>query len=634
MAAPSPARVRRAPAGTVRRPRSLPKAQSARYVTQVLRSQRANALYAVPRLIRVLRGQGDNFITRYLASGDIPGEVDKKRMENVVSALWVRQGVISKKLTADVLGVENVARPELIRALRREGLNNVVGIDQTTVKLLRRTTVTGQRLGLSTREVAYGTTARARELQRTTRWRPISRYVDETSKGRALAIARSEASMANNSASLIESESLGVSTVEIVDGKDCGWRYHDDPDKANGSIRTIEEAQRHLTSHTNCRRAIIPTYPEVSVLAERQIQRTGVAPRVRSVRPVPSRLPSLFRRERFTEVERDSLDQLRAVYEAGRVGDGRAHPDDLVELGSYVRSLIVPKVTQRLARRQARVDKADLALRQAQIEWRRSIARWRNRYGRRRVVTGRVTGRRRGRPRGPFGIFGRGRARPDPIDFYHDAAGDRIEEFVLVNGRRYANPTIPLRQNLIRESARYDERYRVELARALGEVRPFGTESRVRIRSPLFNLSLRKDARAATDLYPSDWLTGLDDVVIRSDRSAHSLAHYTPTDKVITVSRDYHVNYGSRQSITHEIGHYVEYAFPHLHRNQKALRELQRERFYDWADPYYNKKYNMGYGEIISMGMEALFWPRATALIRRGVDSRVESFMLGLLVAG
>lgn len=47
-----------------------------------------------------------------------------------------------------------------------------------------------------------------------------------------------------------------VDWFEIFDGNDCGWTSHEDPDRANGSIRSRDEALATPLSHPRCRRGI------------------------------------------------------------------------------------------------------------------------------------------------------------------------------------------------------------------------------------------------------------------------------------------------------------------------------------------------------------------------------------------
>lgn len=52
----------------------------------------------------------------------------------------------------------------------------------------------------------------------------------------------------------------GVEWFSITDGTDCGWHSHDDPDKAHGSVRSLEEVLAYPIAHPNCSRTIQPIY--------------------------------------------------------------------------------------------------------------------------------------------------------------------------------------------------------------------------------------------------------------------------------------------------------------------------------------------------------------------------------------
>lgn len=73
---------------------------------------------------------------------------------------------------------------------------------------------------------------------------------------RAYLIALTETGNAYNSAAIDRYRDTGVvDTVEVFDGPDCGWVYHDDPDLAHGSFRTLDQAKAHPLSHPRCQRA-------------------------------------------------------------------------------------------------------------------------------------------------------------------------------------------------------------------------------------------------------------------------------------------------------------------------------------------------------------------------------------------
>ena len=65
-----------------------------------------------------------------------------------------------------------------------------------------------------------------------------------------------KSAVAANAGSVNRYAELGIGWVEIMDGSACGWTSHDDVDKANGSIRTLEDAANHPIAHPRCRRAL------------------------------------------------------------------------------------------------------------------------------------------------------------------------------------------------------------------------------------------------------------------------------------------------------------------------------------------------------------------------------------------
>jgi hypothetical protein len=63
---------------------------------------------------------------------------------------------------------------------------------------------------------------------------------------------------ANTAACRTALDDLGVSYVEVRDGEECGWRDHQDPDRANRTLRTVQDALAHPTSHAHCIREFLP----------------------------------------------------------------------------------------------------------------------------------------------------------------------------------------------------------------------------------------------------------------------------------------------------------------------------------------------------------------------------------------
>ncbi|MDF9813002.1 hypothetical protein [Streptomyces sp. SPB162] len=74
----------------------------------------------------------------------------------------------------------------------------------------------------------------------------------------AEAATLAKSAVAYNAGTLNRAAEAGVRYVEVFDGFDCGWIAHTDPDKATGTIRTLEEAAEAPISHPRCRRSFGP----------------------------------------------------------------------------------------------------------------------------------------------------------------------------------------------------------------------------------------------------------------------------------------------------------------------------------------------------------------------------------------
>ncbi|MFI8085938.1 hypothetical protein ACIF6L_34750 [Kitasatospora sp. NPDC086009] len=72
------------------------------------------------------------------------------------------------------------------------------------------------------------------------------------------AIAAQAAAAANIAALRTAVDDLATEWVQVVDGPECGWTGHSDPDRANGTLRNVEDAAVHPIAHPGCIRALIP----------------------------------------------------------------------------------------------------------------------------------------------------------------------------------------------------------------------------------------------------------------------------------------------------------------------------------------------------------------------------------------
>jgi hypothetical protein len=69
---------------------------------------------------------------------------------------------------------------------------------------------------------------------------------------------RTTTASAYNNGTLVETRKNGVGYVECFDGNACGWDSHNSADRANGTVRTVEDAANHPLSHPRCARSFAP----------------------------------------------------------------------------------------------------------------------------------------------------------------------------------------------------------------------------------------------------------------------------------------------------------------------------------------------------------------------------------------
>lgn len=67
-----------------------------------------------------------------------------------------------------------------------------------------------------------------------------------------------KSAVAYNAGTLNRAREAGVRFMEVFDGAGYGWTSHQDPDRATGTLRTVEEAAAWPISHPRCTRAFGP----------------------------------------------------------------------------------------------------------------------------------------------------------------------------------------------------------------------------------------------------------------------------------------------------------------------------------------------------------------------------------------
>lgn len=65
---------------------------------------------------------------------------------------------------------------------------------------------------------------------------------------------------ANHGAARTALEQLGCTDLLVRDGNGCGWATHQDADKADGTLRSVEDALAHPVAHAGCVREFLPHF--------------------------------------------------------------------------------------------------------------------------------------------------------------------------------------------------------------------------------------------------------------------------------------------------------------------------------------------------------------------------------------
>lgn len=179
----------------------------------------------------------------------IDWEAEAAELEQVLLRWYIPLGTSAYAAAAGSLGVElgfDIEAPSLA-AIRDRLAAMVKNVTETTREGVRSAVVMAVERGYSVEQLVAG-------------------VVDDGFPGlreafgaRAQTIALTETATAYNLSSAAAWKDSGiVDQVVIFDGPDCGWTSHDDPDLADGSVRTLAEFEDYPTSHPNCQRAAGP----------------------------------------------------------------------------------------------------------------------------------------------------------------------------------------------------------------------------------------------------------------------------------------------------------------------------------------------------------------------------------------
>lgn len=187
------------------------------------------------------------------SAGDLLTGDDKKKLESLVKRFYVEVLLLSWEQWNYVLGVEKAFDLEdpMVGQLLKLAAQNVKDINDTTMQEIRDALKYGNANGWSIDQLVRGDENQP----------GLRDIVDETYKGRARTIARTELGEAQNSATASRYKEAGVKLVEILDGGNT-----DDDEEcqvANGQIWTLAYFNANPLEHPNCTRAAAPVFDDV-----------------------------------------------------------------------------------------------------------------------------------------------------------------------------------------------------------------------------------------------------------------------------------------------------------------------------------------------------------------------------------
>lgn len=210
------------------------------------------------------RGYFRGFQRRYMAAWSPPAKAATFHVkQGPGSAFWLRETQVSRDLLNQQYAAmtqtvwSDVVSAQVGRAvdfdLNSRGVSRILGQVGTRVTGITEA---------SQRMIADRVDAGIRDGANTDRLEASIRDLLQSwgePGGRAHIIALTESGNAYNLAATEGYRESGiVEMVEVYDGPDCGWTEHDDPDLADGSKRTLEEADAYPLSHPHCQRAFGP----------------------------------------------------------------------------------------------------------------------------------------------------------------------------------------------------------------------------------------------------------------------------------------------------------------------------------------------------------------------------------------
>lgn len=206
-----------------------------------------------PELASALVEYFDGFLARAgiskaaefpLDADDIDWKTEGKLLAAALESVYLELGELAWESIGEELGVSLSFALDgpATKAIRDRLATQVSLITDATREIIRDRVEAAVAGGLSIEQLVEGTS----ELM----------GLADLMGSRAQTIALTETATAYNSAAVAAYRDSGlIDEVLVFDGSECGWTEHDDPDLADGSTRTLDEADEFPVSHPNCQRA-------------------------------------------------------------------------------------------------------------------------------------------------------------------------------------------------------------------------------------------------------------------------------------------------------------------------------------------------------------------------------------------
>jgi hypothetical protein len=193
------------------------------------------------------------------------------------------------------------------------------GVSDSTKRLIR---TLGKEQALLKAAAGKTATQAARQLRRLLEQQGIFsvRYKDGSRHGLADytdMLLRTKTGVAHNAGGLNFARRAGTRWVEVFDGFDCGWFTHDDSDKANRSIRTVEEAAKATLSHPRCRRSFGPR-PDITSPEQAKTAKSSITDAQQANQTAAERARRLDQRSRAAARRRQEARRARGMAPAAR----------------------------------------------------------------------------------------------------------------------------------------------------------------------------------------------------------------------------------------------------------------------------------------------------------------------------